>query len=96
MSGGSYNYLYCKDPDQIIDEQAELERMSSRLAGLGYAVDAARETEELILIIRQFKNRVGTRIDRLSPVWKAIEWWDSADWGEEEVKAALAKYREGK
>lgn len=81
MSGGSYNYLYCKDPDQIIDEPVEIRRMSNRLAGLGYAVDAAKETEELILIIRQFKNRVGARIGRLSPVWKAIEYWGIAPIG---------------
>jgi hypothetical protein len=83
MSGGSYNYLCGKDQGSIIDYQDELEKMSNRLAGLGYAVDAAKETEELILIIRQFLNRAGARIDRLSAVWKAVEWWDSWDWGEE-------------
>jgi hypothetical protein len=96
MSGGSYNYLCGKDQGSIIDYQDELEKMSNRLAGLGYAVDAAKETEELILIIRQFLNRAGARIDRLSAVWKAVEWWDSWDWGEEELKEALTRYREEK
>jgi hypothetical protein len=96
MSGGSYNYLCGKDQGSIIDYQDELEKMSNRLAGLGYAVDAAKETEELILIIRQFLNRAGARIDRLSAVWKAVEWWDSCDWGEEELKEALTRYREEK
>jgi hypothetical protein len=93
MSGGSYDYLYGKDPYSILEAQDDLERMSNRLAGLGYAEDAAKETEEFVLIIRQFLNRAGARIDRLAQVWKAVEWWDSCDWGEEETKKALAKYR---
>lgn len=93
MSGGSYNYLCGKSSEDIIEAEGDLQRMSDRLAGLGYAPDAAKETEELILIIRQFRNRVDARIYRLGKVWQAVEWWDSADWGEDSLKEALAKYR---
>lgn len=94
MSGGSYNYL-CNtwDLDRLLEHEGDLEAMSLRLAGLGYAGDAARETEELLLLLRQWKNRAEARVERLRGVWKAIEWWDSSDWGEDDVRKALTKYR---
>lgn len=102
MSGGSYSYLFTKDsessgdPDRsmsIWDAEEEVERMAARLAGIGYAEDAARETEELLLIMRQARVRVQARLDRLSGVWHAVEWWDSGDSGEDGVRAVLGKYR---
>jgi hypothetical protein len=93
VSGGSYNYLYIREPEDLAVNTEDLERMIDRLAGLGYAEDAAKETQELLLIVRQFRVRVSTIADRLSPVWRAQEWWDSNDWGEDDLKEALKKYR---
>jgi hypothetical protein len=92
MSGGSYEYLFAKDIDDLL-HNPELRNMADRLAGLGYARDAAAETEELILLLRQFQVRVEVRVKRLADVWKAVEWWDSRDSGEDAVKEALKKYR---
>lgn len=94
MSGGSYDYL-CDtwELTQLREQMGNLDAMSKRLAGLGYAADAARETEELLVLLRQWENRAMVRVDRLRPVWKAVEWWDSCDWGEDAVKEALAAYR---
>lgn len=96
MSGGSYDYLFMKDPDELLHShhQENIESMAARLAGLGYAQDAALETENVLLILRQFEVRMRARLDRLSGVWKAVEWWDSCDSGEDSVKEALARYRE--
>jgi Holliday junction resolvasome RuvABC DNA-binding subunit len=70
MSGGSYNYLcHSWDLDDLDKHESDLEDMADRLAALGYAQDAARETQAL------------------------LEWWDSNDWSEDQVKEALAKYR---
>mgnify|MGYP001593382905 CR=1 FL=1 len=94
MSGGSYNYLCWKsDLDELLVQQHALRDMADRLAGLGYAQDAAAETEELLLMLRQWKIRAETRAKRLEHVWKAVEWWDSCDWSEEAVHKALAAYR---
>lgn len=94
MSGGSYDYLcHIFDVRDVDSKTYALREMADRLAGLGYAEDAARETEETLLLYRQFEVRMMTRIERLRGVWKAVEWWDSADSGEEGVHAALAKYR---
>lgn len=93
MSGGSYSYLYCKSFDQLVDDDCELEEMANRLAGLGYAEDAARETKDMLLLIRRTKKEFEDKMLRLADVWQAIEWWDSGDWGEDQAKEALAKYR---
>ena len=52
MSGGSYNYLHIKGADELLGMQSKLRDMSDRLAGLGYAQDAALETELLLLTLR--------------------------------------------
>lgn len=94
MSGGSYNYLcYVHEARDLVDRDGDLDDMSKRLAGLGYAPDAARETEDLLLLMRQWRNRVEARMDRLREVWKAVEWWDSADWSEDQLREALKTYR---
>lgn len=95
MSGGSYDYLcWVLDLGELAAKEHQLEEMADRLAGLGYAQDAARETQELLVQLRQFKVRAEVRTKRLSDVWHAVEWWDSSDVSEESVHKALAKYRE--
>lgn len=93
MSGGSYDYLFIKDPEDLLSMQDTVQSMSDRLAGLGYAPDAAQETQELLLTLRQFENRIHAITKRLSPVWRAVEWWDSGDSGEDGLVRALAEYR---
>lgn len=94
MSGGSFNYLcHTFDLDDLIDKRGSLEAMATELAGLGYAQDAARETEELLVMLRQWEVRATVRVERLRGVWKAVEWWRSSDYGEDQVREALAEYR---
>jgi hypothetical protein len=93
MSGGSYEYLCWKQPRELLAKQDAVQQMADRLAGLGYARDAAKETQAFLLTLRQFENRIEAMQDRLSDVWHAVEWWDSGDSGEDGVRAALAKYR---
>lgn len=94
MSGGSYNYLFeAQDLEDLQARRFDLEEMASRLAGLGYAQDAARETEELLVLFRQWETRAAVRMSRLACVWKAVEWWDSHDSSEDRVHEALAAYR---
>lgn len=94
MSGGSYNYLcYVEDLEDLIGKRHSLQEMADSLGELDYAADAARETEELLAIIRQWEVRAGVRIDRLKDVWKALEWWHSSDSGEDGLREALAAYR---
>lgn len=94
MSGGSYNYLcWARDLEDLNGKRDTLREMADRLAGLGYAQDAAAETEELLVMLQQWEVRATVRAARLAEVWKAVEWWDSCDSGEDDVRGALAAYR---
>lgn len=94
MSGGSYDYLcWAQDLEDINGKRYALREMADRLAGLGYAQDAAAETEELLVLLQQWEVRAQVRVKRLSDLWHAVEWWDSNDSGEDDVREALTKYR---
>lgn len=93
MSGGSFNNLYLLDIDYLINNQSIIQRMADALAEIGYASDAAKETEELLLTLRQFENRLEVMKKRLSPVWEAFEMWKSQDVDETYFKKILGKYR---
>lgn len=95
MSGGSYNYLcHALDLGDLLNKQSDLSEMTDRLSGLGYAEDAAEETYLLLTLLRQFETRSEVHVQRLRDLWKAVEWWDSGDSGEDRVKEALKVYRE--
>ena len=92
MSGGSYNYLFAKHVDNIFEEEGQLEAMVERLRELGYAESAALETEAILAEIRKFKEDVQKRINTISPVWRAVEYCDSGDSLESEIRSAALKF----
>lgn len=92
MSGGSWNYLYCKDIDEIMTSVEDLQDMSDRLVTLGYT-DIAQDTQRLVEYIKSASIRIETLFEALSPAFKAVEWFDSGDWGEETLNNEILKYR---
>ena len=92
MSGGSYNYLCYEDGFEIHNKRQELNEMRDRLTELGY-LDAAKETESILLMLDSFEVRIQARIDRLKDVWHAVEWYDSCDYGKDSVDESIEKYR---
>jgi hypothetical protein len=94
VSGGEYDYLYARaELDELLGHERMLEAMADRLAGFGWAEDAACETQELLVQLRQWKVRAQVRVRRLADVWHAVEWMDSGDCREDAVRKALAGYR---
>jgi len=94
VSGGSYDYLCWTDQlNELLAKEHQLEAMADRLAGLGYAEDAARETQELLLQLRQWKIRAQTKVKHLEQVWQAVEWHDSGDGSDNQIRAAIHEYR---
>ncbi len=95
MSGGSHNYLCFKDDADLFGYGVteDLEHMATRLIELGHE-DAAKETLDLKHIIQQAKAKSQVIKDRLAILWKAVEWYDSADSGIEAVEEAIETYRQ--
>lgn len=94
MSGGSWNYLYCKDIDGLMNGSSTelLQDMVDRLNSAGFK-DVAKDTQRLVEYIKSARIRIETLFEALSPVFKAVEWFDSGDWGEETLNNEILKYR---
>lgn len=93
MSGGSFEYLYSKEPEQLVAGYwSELEEMAQWLTEHD-AEDAAKETLEILYTLKHFRTRMDVRLQRMSSLWRMVEWIDSADSSVEQFPAALAEYR---
>lgn len=94
MSGGSFNYLYGKDLAMLLESgMSDLKHMAEELDGLGYDAAPLRDrTNELIERIREVEADINEEIQRLAPVWRAVEWWCSCDSSREQVFVAIGEY----
>lgn len=77
MSGGSWNYMYRRENL----DAGELEAMADRLTAMG-VFSAASRTRSLVLDYH----------DPLRKLWKAIEWRDSCDTGDDDLREAIDLY----
>ena len=97
MSGGSYNYLCYKDPEELLsgDNIDYLEDMCELLIELGYD-DIARDMQRLVEYCKTAYNRIDVLSHQLNDVMHAIEWYESGDYGLDNLKKHLEDYRNGK
>lgn len=92
MSGGSFNYLCYKQIEDLFTSVDELEDMQKALIKYGYE-DIAEDTQRLIEYIKSAKCTIGVLKDMLQPVFHAVEWYESADYGKETMIEVLEEYR---
>ena len=92
MSGGSFNYLYCKNNIELFDCVSDLEDIEDALIKYDY-VDVAKDTRRLIEYIKTALIRVDVLSNQLKPVFKAVEYRVSCDCGDDDLKKAIEKYR---
>lgn len=97
MSGGSWSYLYSKEVDELVECRSIelLEEMADYLNSSGYK-DVAKDVMRLVEYIKSARIRIETLHEMLSPVFKAVEWYDSSDCGKDSVSRAIEDYRNGK
>ena len=94
MSGGSYNYLFTKEPAELLQYYniEYIEEMADRLMQSGYE-DVARDMQRLAEYCKSANLRIGVLSEELSDVMQAIEWYVSGDSGEDSIKDAVEEYR---
>jgi hypothetical protein len=93
VSGGSFNYLFIKDADEVFANPTELRRMVQELTVFPEAADVAADAANALAVVDYQTARLQTHLDRLKDVFHAIEWWQSGDWSEDDVRKAIAEYR---
>ena len=94
MSGGSYDYLYCKEPEEIFANAAYIEDMAETLIKLGH-LDVARDMTRLSEYIRSAYNRIDVLSQQLKPIMKAVEYYEDCDMSAETLGEEVEKYRSG-
>ncbi|WP_040792260.1 hypothetical protein [Nocardia paucivorans] len=92
MTGGRYNYLYRRDPEELLGLDDELTAVRERLAELG-AADVATEIDEIIAAIDSYRTQVERRMDKVASVLRAVESLDSDAGDDSDVEEAVARYR---
>lgn len=92
MSGGSFNYLYCKNPNEVFAAVNDVEDMAEILVKMGY-LDVARDMMRLSEYIRTAYNRIDVLSTQLKPVMKAVEWYEDSDISEDSMKKTIDIYR---
>lgn len=92
MSGGSFNYLYCKDVPELMNNVSSLEEMSEILIREGYE-DVATDMRRLIEYIKSSQIRISVLSGQLKEVMKAVEWFEDCDIGKETLNTRIEEYR---
>jgi hypothetical protein len=94
MSGGSHNYLCWAQMPEVIGRTADMEQMEQILVQMGYT-DIAKDVRRLIEYCKSAEIRIGVLFEQLEDVFHDIEWYHSADIGEETLIKRLEQYRKG-
>lgn len=95
MSGGSLNYLYNKDPEELFHYISEMEEAEAELIRQG-AEDIARDVRRLIEYVKSAEIRIGVLSKQLNDIFHAVEWYRSADYGQDTLLKHIEQYRTGK
>ncbi len=78
MSGGFYNY----PPSDLVNYVREFEAMLTRLQEFK-AKHAASDT---MAVLQDVRDLCSTDLSALKKVWRAVELYDSADYGEDQTR----------
>lgn len=98
MSGGSYDYLCSKSAEDLIVDfnvKKQLDNMIARLDELGFddVSLASKMLKKDYNDIEAILVKMQERIDKLSSVWRNVEWFDSSDYDLEHVTKSVEKFR---
>lgn len=98
MSGGAFNYVCFRETIELIERKSELYEIIDSLVQYGYE-DLAEDVKELIQRINKLKEKVND-VERyretLEPILKAVEWYESGDYGKDTMIKVFEEYIKSK
>ena len=94
MSGGSFNYLCYAEPNELINKIDDMTAIEEELIKRGFT-DVAKDTRRLIEYILSANNKISVLFENLNDVFRAVEWRESRDIGEDDLLREIEKYRNG-
>lgn len=92
MSGGSYGYFFLRDPEEVLCDRRTLSELATRLEELDPDGPATRDAKAMPKAVDGAFQVVAEMQPKLAGVFQAVEWLDSADYGEDQMRDALRKY----
>jgi hypothetical protein len=92
MPGGSFDYLFRKEAVELLSSREDIARMAAALQDAGFP-DAALETERLVAMLEHVERQIGARVERLTSVWRAAEWFYSGDIGIDRLREVVTLWR---
>lgn len=100
MSGGSFDYAYRAitwgDIGEVATNRHQFARMADAMAAAGYPAAAAPLAAIVARIDALDAWVQGLSSDGVDDLAKAFEWWKSCDWSEEQFRAELERYLDGR
>lgn len=93
MSGGSFNYVSSKSVEELITSYDDDVRDMIRELIIHGAKDVADASEALRQDLRRTSESLADRLNALQPIWHALEWWQSGDWGRDRFDEEVAEWR---
>ena len=91
MSGGSFDYLYSKSIDELVNNPWAIKEMAEALIREGF-LDAGHATLGFHLYILAMRNVAEKIQEELEQIWRDMEWWKSGDSGRDRVEEAVRKW----
>lgn len=91
MSGGSWEYMYGWETERFLARRADVQAMAERLATAGYS-EAARAMEEFYVTLNDAAVMIEAQKQKLRDLMHAVEWRDSNDYGEEQLKEVADRF----
>lgn len=94
MSGGSFNYLCAAagDLSMLLGKRDDMILMAHALGGIAGGEQAQKDTLALVDHLDAMCAEIQAMSQPLYGPWKAVEWWQSGDYGHGQAVDAVAEY----
>ena len=74
MSGGSFDYLYSKDAEELLSQETCIEEMGDNLESRGYteALESMNTIRADIIKVKLLMEKIDKELSKNTALWKAV------------------------